>query len=73
MRLSTKSKRLEITKVPSICMVLPTNAAQGILFSAFLNLVCRHRVKGKAIPVQAWTISEGSRRLRLPDFKRIGA
>jgi len=28
--------------------------------------------KGKAIPVQAWTGPEGSRRLRLPDFKRVG-
>jgi hypothetical protein len=28
--------------------------------------------KGKAIPVQAWTGLEGSRRLRLPDFKTIG-
>jgi hypothetical protein len=25
-------------------------------------------VKGKAIPLQAWTGPEGSRRLRLPDF-----
>jgi hypothetical protein len=24
--------------------------------------------KGKAIPLQAWTDPEGSRRLRLPDF-----
>jgi len=28
---------------------------------------------GKAIPLQAWTGPEGSRRLRLPDFKTIGA
>jgi hypothetical protein len=28
--------------------------------------------KGKAIPLQAWTDSEGSRRLRLPDFKTFG-
>jgi hypothetical protein len=28
--------------------------------------------KGKAIPLQAWAGSEGSRRLRLPDFKTIG-
>jgi len=28
--------------------------------------------KGKAIPLQAWTRPEGSRRLRLPDFKTIG-
>jgi len=28
--------------------------------------------KGKAIPFQPWTGPEGSRRLRLPDFKTIG-
>jgi len=27
--------------------------------------------KGKAIPLQAWTGPEGSRRLKLPDFKTI--
>jgi len=26
----------------------------------------------KEIPLQAWTGPEGSRRLRLPDFKTIG-
>jgi hypothetical protein len=26
----------------------------------------------KAIPLQAWRSPEGSRRLRLPDFKTIG-
>jgi len=30
------------------------------------------KVKGTAIPLQAWTGPEGSRRLRLPDFKTIG-
>jgi hypothetical protein len=29
-------------------------------------------VKGKAIPLQAWTGPEGSRGLKLPDFKTIG-
>jgi hypothetical protein len=29
------------------------------------------KVKGKAIPLQAWTGPEGSRRLRLPNFKTI--
>jgi len=29
-------------------------------------------IKGKAIPLQAWTGPEGSRRLRLPDFMTIG-
>jgi hypothetical protein len=28
--------------------------------------------KGKAIPLQALTGPEGSRRMRLPDFKTIG-
>ena len=28
--------------------------------------------KGKAIPLQAWTDPEVSRRLRLPDFKTVG-
>jgi len=28
--------------------------------------------KGKSFPLQAWTAPEGSRRLRLPDLKRIG-
>ena len=28
--------------------------------------------KGKAIPLETWTGPEGSRRLRLPDFKTIG-
>jgi len=28
--------------------------------------------KGKAIPLEAWAGPEGSRRLRLPDFKSIG-
>ena len=28
--------------------------------------------KGKAVPLQAWTGPEGSRKLRLPEFKTIG-
>jgi len=30
------------------------------------------KVKGIAIPLQAWTDPEGSRRVRLPDFKTVG-
>ena len=36
------------------------------------NVCVLLKVKGKAIPLQAWTGPEGSRRLRLPDFKTIG-
>ena len=28
--------------------------------------------QGKAIPLQAWIGPEGSRRLRIPDFKTVG-
>ena len=31
------------------------------------------KVKVKAIPLQAWTGSEGSRSLRLPNFKTVGS
>jgi hypothetical protein len=30
------------------------------------------KLKRKAIPVEAWTFSDGSRSLRLPDIKKIG-
>jgi len=33
---------------------------------------CLPYIGKKAIPLQAWTVPEGSRRLRLPDFKTIG-
>jgi len=33
---------------------------------------CKGNVKGKVIPLQAWTGPKGSRRLRLLDFKTIG-
>ena len=32
---------------------------------------CVRKGKGKALLVQAWTSPEGSRSLRLPDFKKI--
>jgi hypothetical protein len=33
--------------------------------------VCVIYIKGKTVPLQAWTGPESSRRLRLPDFKTI--
>jgi hypothetical protein len=38
--------------------------------SALLDLLVVS--KGKTTPLQAWTGPEGSRRLRLPDFKTVG-
>jgi hypothetical protein len=37
-----------------------------------LSKAYKKRKKGKAIHIQAWTDPEGSRRLRIPDFKTIG-
>ena len=39
---------------------------------AFSTFFVTLTVKMKAIPLQAWTGPEGSRKLRLPDFKKIG-
>jgi hypothetical protein len=37
-----------------------------------LCLYIKGKGKDKAIPLQAWTGPEGSRVLRLPDFKTMG-
>jgi len=36
------------------------------------NIRVKDKGESKAIPLQAWTGPEGSRSLRLPDFKTIG-
>jgi hypothetical protein len=46
-----------------------SSAGQGILF-LLENMIGKY--KGKAIPLQAWTGPEGSRKLRLPNFKIVG-
>jgi len=48
-------------KVPSISYIFP-------LAVRILNIL-----KGNAIPIQAWTGTEGSKRFRIPGFKTIGA
>jgi hypothetical protein len=47
----------------------------GYVHCAVDEIMCKYMVTQsghKAIPLQAWTGPEGSRRLRLPDFKTIG-
>ena len=51
-----------------MCILL--EAAQHITEQYACNFVIMYR--GTAIPLHAWTGTEGSRRLRLPDFKTIG-
>jgi hypothetical protein len=40
--------------------------------SVYLHKVTIGKGKGKAIPLQAWTGPEDSRKMRLPDFNSIG-
>jgi hypothetical protein len=50
-----------------------TNSVSITLIQCYLNWCQKSKKgKGKAIPLQALTGPEGSRRLRLPDFKTIG-
>ena len=50
----------------------PETKVLGVKIDNHLNWRCHIDCKkGKAIPLQAWTGPEGSRRLRLPDFKTI--
>jgi len=51
------------------CYVLEYSVPKRYLYdSAYV----RGKDKGKAIPIRAWTDPEGSKRLRLQDFKTIG-
>ena len=57
----------------------PTYDLKSLLFyrlSGHARMILRRRIlpdiKGKALPLQVWTGPEGSRRLKLPDFKTIG-
>jgi hypothetical protein len=67
------------TLTPPACLVLPaipaskqpqSQALEGAVTLIVLTVDCKG--KGKAIPLQALTGPEGSRRLRLPDFRTIG-
>ena len=40
--------------------------------TTIIDTLYKGKGKGKAIPLQAGTGPEGSRRLRLPDFKTVG-
>jgi hypothetical protein len=33
-----------------------------------VDIVCKGKAEGKAVPLQAWSGPEGSRKLRFPDF-----
>jgi len=50
------------------------NNNNNVIFSvcSIKHHIVKGKGKGKAIPLHAWAGPEGSRRLRLPDFKTIG-
>jgi hypothetical protein len=56
-----------------MCVIILTDVKYGHrkenISTAILG---KGKGKGKAVPLQAWTGPEGSRKSRLPDFKTIG-
>jgi hypothetical protein len=63
-----------VNKIYTIVNLETVQTANGPgAIKRLLRLSYKRFVKeGKAIPLQAWTGPQGSRRLRLPDFKTIG-
>jgi hypothetical protein len=66
------------THTPSIHILCSLAVNIGVnLLNAELNPICHLLVlsgkgKGKAVPLQAWSGPEGSRKLRFPDFMTTG-
>jgi len=56
--------------IPSVVIKL-LHSKTDRLTDNYFNNCSKVKFKGKAIPVQAWTSPDGSRRVRLPDFKNI--
>jgi len=53
----------------SMCTVHNMAVFCSSVTSCFPAMLLRHCLgKGKAVPLQAWTVLEGSRKLRFPDF-----
>jgi len=65
MKTQTYLRKYDLTYVS-----VHTGHLQGVCTVAAANK--GKEVKDKATPLQAWTGPEGSRRLRLPDFKIVG-
>ena len=46
----------------------PNNVAAMLFYIHILRIRIYIYIKGKSVPLQAWTGPEGSRKLRFPDF-----
>jgi hypothetical protein len=65
-------KRLQSSCSPNL---IPLRTAVHLNYITNLSSCLKEKKgkgKGTAIPLQAWTDPEGSRRLRIPDFKTFG-
>jgi len=77
LNISTSLRTCEVSSMAVCCSPL-MSCIPGMLFRYCLNdnemVPVDHIItaKGKAISLQAWRAPEGSRRLRVPDFKTIG-
>jgi hypothetical protein len=54
----------------TMCVYTPSVISAGVVTKNFPQYLREY--KAKTIPLQAWTSLEGSRRLRIPDFKTFG-
>jgi hypothetical protein len=57
-----------------VSVLLPTKYClfHNFIFFHSYNMFFVDHVKGKVIPLQAWTGPDGSKRLRIQDFKTVG-
>jgi hypothetical protein len=67
-----KGLRLGLIKLHITVIIMKTLYKFMLKYNTFILFIIYLNVKGKAIPLQAWTGPEGSRKLRLPDFMTIG-
>jgi hypothetical protein len=51
-----------------VVMTSVSGAAVVLRHISYSYIKCRCKGKGKAVPLQAWSGPEGSRKLRFPDF-----
>jgi len=64
--------RLEILTLTLWLVCVFKKIRTVLLRKTFKHMFIIHKGKDKAIPLQTWTGPEGSRRLRSPNFKKIG-
>jgi len=67
----TVTKATQLNFVSNEAAVLTSEIGIKSFFLLLLISTLHCKGKSKVIPLEAWTDPEGSRRLRIPDFKTI--